>query len=128
MTTLVSCPSEKKVYITPFGEHQRVGNGGFSLRSKKLLEVPRHEWIPFELTKVAPDFYKMFGSNNTNEDGNITVHNKHLYENRGCKISPVEIAKYFSYESPVPENRGIIPFGFHNNLPPGVEVEGFIPR
>jgi predicted component of viral defense system (DUF524 family) len=70
----------------------------------------------------------MFGSNNTNEDGNITVHNKHLYEKRGCKIAPVEIAKYFSYESPVPENRGIIPFGFHNNLPPGVEVEGFIPR
>jgi hypothetical protein len=70
----------------------------------------------------------MFGSKNTNEDGNICVHNKHLYEKRGCKIAPIEIAKYFSYESPVPENSGIIPFGFHNNLPPGVEVEGYNPR
>ena len=121
-------PIREKAYITPFGEHQRVGNGGFSLRSKKLLEVPCHEWIPFKLTEVAPDFYKMFGSNNTNEDGNITVHNKHLYEKRGCKIAPIEIAKYFSYESPVPENSGIIPFGFHNNLPPGIEVEGYNPR
>ena len=70
----------------------------------------------------------MFGSTNTNEDGNITVHNKHLYEKCGCKIAPIKIAKYFSYESPVPENRGIIPFGFHNNLPPGIEVEGFNSR
>jgi hypothetical protein len=70
----------------------------------------------------------MFGGNNTNEDGNICVHNKHLFEMNGCKIAPVEVAKYFSYESPVPENQGIIPFGFHNNLPPGVEVEGFNPR
>ena len=70
----------------------------------------------------------MFGSKNTNEDGNICVHNKHLYEKRGCKIAPIEIAKFFSYESPVSENSGIIPFGFHNNLPPGVEVEGYNPR
>jgi hypothetical protein len=74
------------------------------------------------------DFYQMFGGNNTNEDGNITVHNKHLYEKCGCKIAPIEVAKYFSYETPVPENAGIIPFGFHNNLPPGVTVEGFNPR
>jgi len=121
-------PIRERAYITPFGEHQRVGNGGFSLRSKKLLEVPLHEWIPFKVAEVASDFYKMFGGNNTNEDGNITVHNKHLYEKCGCKIAPIEIAKYFSYESPVPENRGIIPFGFHNNLPPGIEVEGYIPR
>ncbi|QCW22971.1 hypothetical protein [Synechococcus phage S-B05] len=121
-------PLRERAYVTPFGEHQRVGNGGFSFRSKKLLEVPTHTWIPFRCAEVAPDFYKMFGSNNTNEDGNITVHNKHLYEKCGCKIAPIEIAKHFSYESPVPENRGIIPFGFHNNLPPGIEVEGYNPR
>tara|TARA_A100001391_G_scaffold190755_1_gene163641 strand:- start:2497 stop:3219 length:723 start_codon:yes stop_codon:yes gene_type:complete len=121
-------PYRDRAFITPYGEHQRVGNGGFSFRSKKLLEVPTHTWIPFNVAETAPDFYKMFGSTNTNEDGNITVHNKHLYEKCGCKIAPIEIAKYFSYESPVPENRGIIPFGFHNNLPPGVEVEGFNPR
>ena len=121
-------PYRDRAYITPFGEHQRVGNGGFSLRSKKLLEVPRRKWIPFRVSEVAPDFYKLFGSKNTNEDGNITVHNKHLYEQMGCKIAPIEVAKYFSYETPVPENNGIIPFGFHNNLPPGVTVEGYNPR
>jgi hypothetical protein len=121
-------PIRERAYITPYGEHQRVGNGGFSLRSKKLLKVPQTQWIPFRVADVAQDFYKMFGGNNTNEDGNICVHNKHLFEMNGCKIAPVEVAKYFSYESPVPENQGIIPFGFHNNLPPGVEVEGFNPR
>ena len=120
-------PWRERAYITPYGEHQRVGNGGFSLRSKKLLEVPLHQWIPFKVAEMS-DFYQMFGGNNTNEDGNITVHNKHLYEKRGCKIAPIEVAKYFSYESPVPENSGIIPFGFHNNLPPGVTVEGYNPR
>ena len=120
-------PYRDRAYITPFGEHQRVGNGGFSFRSKKLLEVPLKEWIPFKVAEMS-DFYQMFGGNNTNEDGNITVHNKHLYEKRGCKIAPIEVAKFFSYESPVPENSGIIPFGFHNNLPPGVTVEGYKPR
>lgn len=120
-------PWRERAYITPYGEHQRVGNGGFSFRSKKLLEVPLHQWIPFRVSEMS-DFYQMFGGNNTNEDGNITVHNKHLYEKQGCKIAPIEVAKYFSYESPVPENTGIIPFGFHNNLPPGVTVEGYKPR
>jgi len=120
-------PYRDRAYITPYGEHQRVGNGGFSFRSKKLLEVPLHQWIPFKVAEMS-DFYQMFGGNNTNEDGNITVHNKHLYEKCGCKIAPIEVAKFFSYESPVPENTGIIPFGFHNNLPPGVTVEGYNPR
>jgi len=120
-------PYRDRAYITPFGEHQRVGNGGFSFRSKKLLEVPLHKNIPFRVAE-QPDFYKMFGSKNTNEDGNITVHNKHLFEEAGCKIAPIEVARFFSYETPVPENQGIIPFGFHNNLPQGVHVEGFNPR
>lgn len=120
-------PHRERAYITPYGEHQRVGNGGFSFRSKKLLEVPLKQWIPFKVAEMS-DFYQMFGGNNTNEDGNITVHNKHLYEKQGCKIAPIEVAKFFSYESPVPENSGIIPFGFHNNLPPGVTVEGYNPR
>lgn len=114
-------PIRDRAYITPFGEHQRVGNGGFSLRSKKLLEVPLHTSIPFKVAE-QPNFYKMFGCSNTNEDGNIAVHNKHLFEKCGCKIAPIEIAKYFSYESPLPENHGIIPFGFHNNLPHNIEV------
>ena len=33
-------PWREQGFVTPFGEHISVGNGGFSLRSKKLLELP----------------------------------------------------------------------------------------
>lgn len=108
-------------YITPFGEHIRVGNGGFSFRSKKLLEVPLKKEIPFDCT--TGDFYKHFNANNFAEDGNICVHNRHLFIEEGCKFAPIEVAARFSYETPVPENQGLIPFGFHYNLPPGIEIE-----
>ena len=114
-------PWRENSYVTPFGEHIRSGNGGFSLRSKKLLNVPNEVEIPFNVCEKA-DFYKMFGSKNTNEDGNICVHNRHIFMEQGCKFPPVEVAARFSYESLVPENYGIVPFGFHNNLPQGVEV------
>lgn len=115
-------PYRERAYVTPYGEHVRVGNGGFSLRSKKLMEVPQKIAVPFHVAD-QPNFYKTFGGRNTNEDGNITVHNRHIFEAQGCKIAPLELAKYFSYESPVPENQGILPFGYHRNLPPGIMVE-----
>ena len=52
-----------------------------------------------------------------NEDGNICVHNKHLFEKHGVKFAPVEVAVRFSQELPVPESEGITPFGFHRYLP-----------
>ena len=58
-----------------------------------------------------------------NEDGNICVHNRHLFIEEGCKFPPVEVAARFSYETAVPENQGIIPFGFHFNLPPSIIIE-----
>jgi hypothetical protein len=68
------------------------------------------------------NFYKMFGGVNWNEDGNICVHNRHIFEEQGCKFAPGEVAKDFSHESPLDINRGIIPFGYHGNLPSGVEI------
>jgi len=109
-------------FITPFGEHIRCGNGGFSLRSKKLLDLPNKVDIPFHVADKS-DFYKMFGSKNTNEDGNICVHNRHIFIENGCKFAPVEIAAKFSYETSVLENKNIIPFGFHYNLPPQITLE-----
>lgn len=114
-------PYRENSYLTPFGEHIRVGNGGFSLRSKKLLEVPLKKEIPFDCT--TGDFYKHFNANNFAEDGNICVHNRHLFIDEGCKFAPLELATKFSYESAVPENQGIIPFGFHLNLPPNITIE-----
>ena len=108
-------------FVTPFGEHISVGNGGFSLRSKKLLEVPSKVEIPFDVVSMN-DFYKMFGAINWNEDGNICVHNRHIFEKQGCKFAPVEVAKYFSHESPLDINKGIVPFGFHGNLPSTIEL------
>lgn len=114
-------PYQENSYLTPFGEHIRVGNGGFSFRSKKLLEVPLKRNIPFDCT--FGDFYKHFNANNFAEDGNICVHNRHMFIEEGCKFPPVEIAARFSYETPVPENFGIVPFGFHFNLPSGITIE-----
>lgn len=114
-------PWKDNAFITPFGEHISVGNGGFSLRSKKLLELPSKVDVPFDVV-AKNNFYKMFGTVNWNEDGNICVHNRHIYEQNGCKFAPVEVAKYFSYESSLDINRGIIPFGFHGNLPPNIEI------
>jgi len=104
----------ESAYISPFGEHIRVGNGGFSLRSKKLLEVPKNINIPFEVNKS--DFYKHMNANCYNEDGNICVHNRHLFEQAGCKFAPVELAVKFSQENKVPESDGIESFGFHRYI------------
>ena len=114
-------PYRENSYVTPFGEHIAVGNGGFSLRSKKLTEVPSKVDVPFDVVAMN-NFYKMFGATNWNEDGNICVHNRHIFEEQGCKFAPVEVAKYFSHETSLDINHGIIPFGYHDNLPAGIEI------
>jgi hypothetical protein len=109
-------------YIDPFGNHHRVGNGGFSLRSKKFLDVPTKVEVPWETNNS--DFYWMpEGVVNYHEDGNVCVHNRHIFIEQGCKYAPVEVAVRFSQETRVPECEGIAPFGFHYRLPPGVELE-----
>jgi hypothetical protein len=80
----------------------RVGNGGFSLRSKKLLSLASElnlEWKPYF------GFY--------NEDGFYCCHNREIYENYGCKFAPIHVASHFSQEQIIEENKNIIPFGFH---------------
>lgn len=94
--------NDKISYRDPFGNLIRVGNGGFSLRSKKLLELPSKlnlEWKPY------------FGY--YNEDGFFAVHNKHILEENGCVFAPPEMAVKFSIEHSTPETNNIIPFGFH---------------
>ena len=88
------------------GEHVRVGNGGFSLRSKKLLDAPHVLGLPL---KQEQNFF--------NEDGNVAVYNRVAMLNYGIKYAPVEVAAHFSFENPVPENYGLKTFGFHKNYP-----------
>jgi Protein of unknown function (DUF5672) len=102
-------------YIDPFGNHQRVGNGGFNLRSKKVLEVPLRTHIEWNVNQS--DYYKHMGENNFAEDGNICVHNRHIFEASGVKFAPLDIALKFSVEQKVLEYRGVKTFGYHKNLP-----------
>lgn len=106
-------PIKDDAFLSPFGEHIRVGNGGFSLRSKKLTEVPINFEVQWDCT--SGDFYKHFNQNNFNEDGCISVHNRHVYENAGCKFAPLEVALLFSKETEIEENKFIKTFGFHKN-------------
>ena len=52
----------------------------------------------------------------------FVFNNRHIYENLGCKFAPLEVAVRFSQEKRIPECEGIVPFGFHYHLPPGVEL------
>lgn len=89
------------------GEHVRNGNGGFSLKSYKIMSLPKEKG--WEL-RQEQSYY--------NEDGNYCVYwRKEMLEN-GIKYAPVEVAARFAFENVVPENIGIKPFGFHRNLPP----------
>lgn len=95
-------PQDSFSYRDPMGNLIRVGNGGFSLRSKKLLSLATDLDLPWK------SYYGYY-----NEDGFFTCHNRAIYEECGCRFAPLEVAKYFSHECFIPELIGIEPFGFH---------------
>jgi hypothetical protein len=95
-------PVDDYSYRTPTGEIVRVGNS-VSLRSKRLMELPskiKLEWRPF------------YG--NTNEDGLICCHHRHEFVARGMKFAPLDVAKHFSKEHTIPENKDLDTFMFHS--------------
>jgi hypothetical protein len=87
------------------GERVRVGNGGFSIRSSKLLNAPKK--LGLEL-KQEQGFF--------NEDGNLVCYNRKELLEYGIKYAPVGVAAKFSYENEVPENQRIETFGFHKHI------------
>lgn len=94
-------PNDSYSYRDINGELIRVGNS-VSLRSKKLIDLPKKlnlEWKPFH------GLYS--------EDGYIAVNYRHEFIKHGCKFADIDIAKYFSHETELPETRGIQPFAFH---------------
>lgn len=95
-------PKESHCYQDIHGNLCRVGNS-VSLRSKRLLAFPAQAGIPWEPSSEG----------SYNEDIFLCCMNKHLIEGAGMKIAPVEAAKYFGHEHPVPETVGITPFLFH---------------
>ena len=100
-------PTDNFSFRDTKGNIQRMGNGGFSLRSKRLLELATNlslEWKPY------------FGF--FHEDGFFCCHNRHIYEQHGCKFATNSIAAKFSHETPTPETAGIVPLGFHGKNHP----------
>jgi hypothetical protein len=95
-------PNDNITYRDPFGNLMRVGNGGFSLRSKRILSLA---------TELDLEWKSYFGY--WNEDGFFTCHNRHIYEQHGCVYAPLDVAAKFSHERPTSETIGITPFGFH---------------
>lgn len=95
-------PQDDFSFRDPEGNIQRVGNGGFSLRSKKILSLAK------ELNLEWKSYFGYY-----HEDGFFSCHNRKIYEQQGCKFAPIEVASRFSHENMVEENYGKIPFGFH---------------
>ena len=96
----------EKFYIANTGEHVRVGNGGFSLRTKKLCGLPAK--MGWEL-RQEQGYY--------NEDGNVCSYWRKEMLEQGIKYAPIEVASKFSYENLMVENYRVKPFGFHRNFP-----------
>jgi hypothetical protein len=79
-------------------EGLRIGNGGFSLRSRVLCQLT-----------ASPQFvYK-----DINEDDMICHLNRDFLVSNGIKFAPEEIARYFSFER---ELSNIKTFGFHGDF------------
>jgi hypothetical protein len=94
-------------YMANDGTRSRVGNDGFSLKSKRLLDIPKQ--MGWHLREEQG--WK-------NVDGQVCCYWKKELLEFGIKYAPVEIAAKFSYENDVPENLNIKKFfGFHKNLP-----------
>jgi hypothetical protein len=94
-------------YMANDGTISRVGNGGFSLRDSRLLNLPK---------KMGWGLREEQGW--LNEDGNICCYYRKEMLDNGIKYAPLEVACKFSYENTIPENIGIKPFGFHRNMCP----------
>ncbi len=83
-----------------FGDGFNVGNGGFSLRSKRLMQV------------LGSDDFKISADSLTyGEDDYICVRYRRILENEyRIKFAPESVADRFSYERTDPVGK---PFGFH---------------
>lgn len=89
-------------------ERNRVGNGGFVLKSKKFLNL--EESIPY-----------------TEAHNDVLVTNTYYdyFKQNGCKYAPVEVAARFSLEHAIPECEYDLKntFGFHGKLHEAARTE-----
>lgn len=93
-----------------FKDGKNVGNGGFSLRSKKLLDI----LVTLELEQYHP------------EDEVICRHlRRWLEDTHGIKFAPTDVADRFAIEAynvPAPDNMYSGQFGFHGYHVTGLPI------
>ena len=95
--------NEKNYSKDSKGRFFSIGNGGFSLRSKSLLEAPSKY-------NLIDDKY----FTNNHEDGFFSVLHRNFLESKGFKWAPFFIANEFSIETPLSfKDFRNLPFGFH---------------
>lgn len=99
-------------------EGRNIGNGGFSLRSRRMLDA------------VANDPKIILSDSDPAEDNAICkTHRKYLEDTYNIKFAPTDVAKQFSYELGVHQPS----FGFHGlwnvfNLMTDVDMDYFYTR
>ena len=95
-----------------FNQWDAVGNGGFSFRSKKLMEYMSSLLPSWDITKEDAD--KLQSSMTCYEDGAISMNYKELIEVNGFKIAPLDVAgKFAAGGNKNDEYFNEYPFGFH---------------
>jgi hypothetical protein len=100
-------PIAENSYIANNGTRSRVGNDGFSIKSKRLLDIPKEN--NFNLREEQG--WK-------NVDGQTCCYWKKELLELGINYAPVELAAKFSFETLVSENIQIKKFfGFHKHYP-----------
>lgn len=94
-------------YITDYGEHVDVGNAGFRMCTKKLMELPTKLGLKLE---ERQGYYA--------DDGNICVYHRKTFLENGIKYAPAKVAAKFSTEKWIPGVSVDESFGFHGFIWP----------
>jgi hypothetical protein len=105
-------PDQDLAFVDAQRHYQRVGNGGFSLRSKRLLALTS------ECASKDPTLFQPGGQGRSLfEDVKICVEYRSELEKHGCVFAAVDVAARFSTERHLPDSRPDISFGFHGIHP-----------
>lgn len=110
----IGAPWPKNIHFTNEGVNVRIGNGGFSLRSRKMLNALNELKLPF--TDNGTGYY--------HEDGIICVYYRKKLEEYGIAFAPVYLSAHFALEKDCEES-DYQPFGFHNN-PKAISTSAFV--
>lgn len=109
-------PKVEGTFLDANGNLCRVGNS-VSIRSKRLLEYPKKAGIPWETDDGC-----------MHEDGFLCIYIKHLLEEAGMRIAPLELAAQFGHEHMLPETEGITPFVFHKWWGTNADYPNFVKK